>query len=181
MHRLCLRHLTCRVRDLNSRPRDWRRDTRPKHVRDAARRDRDAGRRQLAFFRCAGLVVMVLFAVATTRIHATFDPSVSGVFVFFVGMLLVDHYMVVEIFAELATMYRRLAGLDLPSMSQERRSKSAAARAVAAAAVSAGGRVRLARLTMHHLAARLRASLGTPVPTSHPRLAASLAAASAAP
>lgn len=119
---------------------------------------------------------MVMFAVATTRIHVAFDPMVFGVFVFGVGILLVDHYMVVEVIAELATTYRRFAGLDLPAMARERRGTSAAAMAIALATVRACTQVRFSQQIAHRLMARLRAAVGVVSFTSHPRLAAAIAA-----
>lgn len=85
---------------------------------------------------------------------------------------------VVGALAQLARACRRLAGWRLESMSRERRSASATARAIAAVAVRATARVQQARLAAHRLAARLHAALGTVVPTSHPRIAASLVAGS---
>lgn len=85
---------------------------------------------------------------------------------------------VVGALADLARTCRCLAGWHLGSMARERRSASASARGIAAVVARATARVRQSRLAAHRLAARLRAALGTMVPTSHPRIAASLAAGS---
>jgi hypothetical protein len=173
------RRLTARASELSSRRHEWRRGTRPKAARAVAPpRDRDAFRRQLAAIRHAGLLAVLLLVAVLTHLHVALGLLISGTLIWGVLLLLVDPFLLVEIVADLATAYRRQAGLNQSGMARERRGASATARAIAAAAVHATARVHQARLVAHRLAARLRAALGTVVPTSHPRIAASLVAGS---
>jgi hypothetical protein len=175
MSRTCLRHLTARVCEWDSRPRDWSRVNRPKYDR-ALGRDRDALRRNIARARHAGLVLVLVLATVETHLHVMLDLATLVAMVCGVALLMLDPCLVVSSIADLTRAVRRLTGLDLPTMASERRSASALSRACAATAAKAGARVRLARLATHCQAARLRAAVGVIALTVQPRLAASLMA-----
>lgn len=175
-----LRSLAARTAEWDSRRRDWRRCNAPKHDR-VQTRDRDMYRRHMAWVRRMGLILVVLGAAVVSYLGVTLDVATLGGMLLGLMLLFIDPCLVAIGFADLARAARRLAGQDLPAMARERRSASAPARAIAAIAAGACARFRLARQAAHRLAARLRAVVGTTAPTSHPRLAASLAADYAAP
>ncbi|MDE2154656.1 MAG: hypothetical protein KGJ32_02005 [Xanthomonadaceae bacterium] len=110
--------------------------------------------------------------------HIQLDPPIIGMVILCTSLLLVDPCMLVEVAAGLVHTFLHLAGLERGAMARPRRSASAAARAVEATAARAKTRVHQARLAAHRQAARLRAVVGTTATTSHPCLAAALAAGS---
>jgi hypothetical protein len=168
-----------RVAAWNSRRRDWRQSTRLKAARAGdLPRDREEFRRRLAGVRRVGLAMVVVMAMMLSYRHVYLDQLTTGVVVLGMLLLLVDPSQLIDALADLAQAFLQLAGLEQAAMARPRRSVSAAAVARTVAATQAIARVRQARLAAHRIAASLRAALGTLVPTSHPRLAASLAAGS---
>lgn len=159
------RHFTARVSEWDS------------HGRDEAIQCQVAYRRaQIVGLVCLVVVVLAIWLVGVLQL-ATWLMTLGLFSLACIGVYLVRR-QVVGALADIARACRRLAGWHLGSMARERRSASASSRLRAAVVARATVRVRQSRLAVHRQAARLRAALGTVVPTSHPRIAASLAAGS---
>jgi hypothetical protein len=172
------RRLITHIKKWNARERDWCKHDRPKDGREQTR-DRNESRRTFALVRYAVLVLVLVALMWMAHLGVTLNVPMSALVVCGVAVLLIDPYLVVVGIADLARAACQLAGLDMPSMSRERRSANAHVRAIAATEMGACVRFVLACRTVHLLASRLRATVGATSPTSHPRLADSLAAAHA--
>lgn len=170
-----LRHLTARAKEWDARERDWSKRNRS---RDGTS---DLTYKYFSLVRAAGLVLLIAVAVIVSAFHVKLDMVTLTSTMIQGCLLLINPCRLCSAVASFARATRRLAALDLPSIARERRSASATARATAAIEAGALTHIGLARQAAHRLVAHLRAAVGTTQPTSHPRLAASLAAAAAAP